>query len=178
MRSEQLAGLPDDFRPLDGALKTSFKSDIIYDRGSSEQFVRFGGGSRYDVQAAVNAIRFCMSTGTISGTFMLLGLKSELPHASAKPVTESDESVGGTITTTDSQVRGADSFKFAGSPAGAFTMDIPDGDRRLSIGKKLSQTTTKDTVTGSISTITIANNEHWQFQQNGVEIVAKLWSAP
>ena len=131
-------------------------------------------GGSYVATTAVDGIRVQFSSGNIaSGSLTLYGLKTDLPDVSAKTVAEIDVAAGGTITLTDAQIRGADFLKLTGAPAGAFTLDVPDGDRRYIIWNASGQSATVDTVTGSATTITVANGERWQIQQDGIEMVAK-----
>lgn len=66
---------------------------------------------------------------------------------------------GGTITLTDTQIKENILIRLTGTPAGAYTIDIPDGDRNLYFENVSGQTATIDTVTGAATTISLANTE-------------------
>lgn len=66
---------------------------------------------------------------------------------------------GGTITLTDTQIKENQLIRLTGSPAGAYTIDIPDGDRNLYFENVSGQTATLDTVTGAAATVSLADTE-------------------
>lgn len=69
-----------------------------------------------------------------------------------------DVSAGGTITLTSAQKLDNMLIRLTGSPAGAFTVDIPDGNRSLAFQNVSGQTATIDTVTGT-TTISLSDTE-------------------
>ena len=89
-------------------------------------------------------------------------------------VFEIDVALGGTITVTAVDDRKGGMFKFTGAPAGAFTVDFPDGDRKRAFWNESGQTATIDTVTGSTTTVTVVTTAQKELRFDGVEIVSEL----
>ena len=61
-------------------------------------------------------------------------------------------------------------IQLTGSPAGAFTIDVPDGDRRVAFLNNSGQGVTIDTVSGASPTVTIADGVAKTLQVRGTEI--------
>jgi hypothetical protein len=68
---------------------------------------------------------------------------------------EKDVAAGGTITLTDEEWLQNFVIKLTGAPAGAFNLDVPDGDRHAIVWNVSGQTCTFDTVTGGAASIPI-----------------------
>ena len=66
-----------------------------------------------------------------------------------------DVSAGGTITLTAAQLNNDLVMNFTTSPAGAFTVDIPDGKRLFIAQNSTTKDATVDTVTGASATISV-----------------------
>ncbi len=60
--------------------------------------------------------------------------------------------------------------ELTGSPAGAFTVDVPDGDRRIAFLNSSGQSATIDTVTGATPTVTIPDGTAKIVQVRGIEL--------
>lgn len=88
-----------------------------------------------------------------------------LDNAMNDPV-DVDCSAGGTITVSSTDKLENGLLRLTGSPAGAFTLDIPDGDRALSLENASGQTATIDTVTGT-TTFALADNETVELKVRG-----------
>jgi hypothetical protein len=86
-----------------------------------------------------------------------------------------DVAAGGTITVADADMDAGGILKLINDPGGVFTVDLPDGDRRVVVWNASGggDTATLDTVTGSTTTVAIADGEIWELILDGVEIVAK-----
>lgn len=66
---------------------------------------------------------------------------------------------GGTLTLSETDRLDNILIRFTGSPAGAYNIDIPDGNRALHFENASGQTATIDTVGGSVITLALADNE-------------------
>lgn len=62
-------------------------------------------------------------------------------------------------------------IRLTGSPAGAFTIIVPDGDRKIAFENVSGQTATIDTVTGATPTVTIADGAAKELHIKGIELV-------
>ena len=78
---------------------------------------------------------------------------------------------GGTITVTAAQFRDNFHFRLTGSPAGAYTVDFPDGNRSFTVENVSGQTATIDSVTGSVVKPTVADTIRAVIIEHGVEMV-------
>ncbi len=61
-------------------------------------------------------------------------------------------------------------IRLTGSPAGAFTVDVPDGDRRIAFKNESGQACTIDTVTGASPTVALPTGSTKLIQVRGTEI--------
>ena len=66
---------------------------------------------------------------------------------------------GGTVTVTDPDKFDNILIRLTGSPAGAFTLDVPDGKRALHFENDSGQTATIETVTGAAATINLTDGQ-------------------
>lgn len=81
-----------------------------------------------------------------------------------------DTTAGGTITLTTNQHLENGLIRLTGSPGSGFTIDIPDGDRRLTFENQSGQTATIDTVTGATPTISLPTGETRTIHVVGIEL--------
>lgn len=77
---------------------------------------------------------------------------------------------GGTITLTSAEKLDNLLIRLTGTPAGAYNIDIPDGNRCLHFENASGQTATLDTVTGAGSTIALADNETMVVDVRGTDL--------
>ncbi len=61
-------------------------------------------------------------------------------------------------------------IRLTGSPAGAFTVDLPDGDRRIAFKNESGQAVTIDTVSGATPTVAIPDGTTKTLHVYGIEI--------
>lgn len=61
-------------------------------------------------------------------------------------------------------------IRLTGTPAGAFTIDVPDGDRKVAFENASGQAATIDTVTGATPTVAIPDGVTKLLQVRGIEI--------
>lgn len=91
-------------------------------------------------------------------------------EASENSVLPLDVSAGGTITLTAIQQYGNGLIRLTGSPAGAFTIDVLDGDRKLRFENASGQTATIDTVTGAAAPVSIVDEISKVIQVRGTDL--------
>ena len=89
-------------------------------------------------------------------------------------VKEIEASAGGTITVSGDDNNAGFMFKLTGAPGSAVTVKFPDGDRNRAIWNECGQSATIDTVTGSTSTVSVADTAQKQLQFSGTEIISEL----
>ena len=82
---------------------------------------------------------------------------------------------GGTLSLATPQANldlylGNGLLRLTGSPAGAFTIDVPDGDRRIAFKNESGQAVTIDTVSGATPTIAIPDGTTKTLHVYGIEI--------
>lgn len=77
---------------------------------------------------------------------------------------------GGTITLTTAEKLDNILIRLTGTPAGAFNIDIPDGNRALHFENVSGQTVTLDSVSGSTLKPALLDNETAAIDVRGVEI--------
>ncbi len=86
---------------------------------------------------------------------------------------EIDCSAGGTITLTKgaggSFIEGY-AFKLTGAPAAAFTLSVPDGERRFEVWNTSGRSATVDTATGSAATIVVRDGERKTIVAEGTDL--------
>lgn len=80
-----------------------------------------------------------------------------------------DVTAGGTIALTTNQHLENGLIRLTGSPGAGFTIDIPDGNRRLEFENVSGQTATIDTVSGATPTVSIPTGETRIIHVVGVE---------
>ncbi len=81
-----------------------------------------------------------------------------------------DCTAGGTITVSDDVYFGSGTIKLTGSPASAFTLNIPNNDRDIKIWNTSGETATIDTVTGSAKTPVLEDGNKVRLQVDATEI--------
>ncbi len=82
---------------------------------------------------------------------------------------------GGTLSLATPQANldlylGNGLLRLTGSPAGAFTIDVPDGDRRIAFKNESGQAVTIDTVSGATPTVAIPDGTTKTLHVYGTEI--------
>lgn len=80
-----------------------------------------------------------------------------------------DCTAGGTITLTAAQYLDNHTFRLTGSPAGAFNLDVPDGERDFKIINTSGQTATVDTVTGG-TTVSALDSVSYSIISRGTDL--------
>lgn len=89
--------------------------------------------------------------GTTKRRHIRSNARDRLITASEQGVVEVDCSAGGTVVLTINQQQENGLIKLTGTPAGAFNVEVFDGDRRLEFKNITGQTSTIDTATGAAS---------------------------
>ena len=122
-----------------------------------------------------------MATDPILG-WTLIAESEDQPYVRANEIglriteaTQQDISItttaGGTIVVTSTQFEENVHFDLTGSPAGAFNLEVPDGDRNYVIENNSGQIATVDTVTGAGSPVAVAAADIVHLQNKGTDIV-------
>lgn len=86
-----------------------------------------------------------------------------------------DVAAGGTIDLSTPQANldkylGSGFLELTGAPAGAFNLDLPDGDKNITIMNSSGQLATIDTITGATTARTLADAAIMEYQVRGTDI--------
>ncbi|KKM62280.1 hypothetical protein LCGC14_1523260 [marine sediment metagenome] len=92
-----------------------------------------------------------------------------LARALNEPV-DIDCTAGGTITLTLDQMWASGHLRLIGTPGGAFTLELADGNRDFSIENTTGQTATIETATGATSPPVLLDGETFEVVEHGTDI--------
>ncbi len=122
-----------------------------------------------------------MATDPILG-WTLIAESEDEPYVRANEIglriteaTQQDISInvaaGSTIVVTSTQFEENVHFDLTGSPGGAFSLRVPDGDRNYVVENNSGQIATVDTVSGAGSPVAVAAADIVHLQNKGTDIV-------